>query len=209
MTPRRRTKKPGICRYLVVAVALLGHIAGMMGVPLPVSAAKDSTSPFPCQNHACGCTSAEQCWRHCCCYTAEEKLAWARANRVEPPAYAAAKSNGGWNEPRQRDQEVKATSNRPNNCGHCASCGESAKRKEPRKATTGDRARTQRGSWLIGLSARRCQGQGGWCLADQPLAPPPPCLTWNYDWEACSVLPRSDSHACPLLLSPPARPPRA
>lgn len=57
------------------------------GVPLPAGMPSDKFgAPFPCQSHACGCRSAEACWADCCCFTLEEKLAWARANGVTPPA---------------------------------------------------------------------------------------------------------------------------
>ncbi|HTQ39729.1 MAG TPA: hypothetical protein VMJ32_11930 [Pirellulales bacterium] len=41
-------------------------------------------------NHRCGCQSAEECWRNCCCMTLEERLIWARENHVIPPDYALA-----------------------------------------------------------------------------------------------------------------------
>ena len=40
------------------------------GVALPCYAeAKSSKERFPCENCRCGCHSAEQCWKACCCYT--------------------------------------------------------------------------------------------------------------------------------------------
>jgi hypothetical protein len=56
------------------------------GVPLPAGMPIDKFgAPFPCQSHACGCRSAAACWADCCCFTPEQKLAWARANGVTPP----------------------------------------------------------------------------------------------------------------------------
>lgn len=76
-------------RRIAAALSLFAYLVAALGVPLPVVAARPGGVPFPCQNHACGCHSAEECWRHCCCYTVEEHWAWARAHGIEPPAYAA------------------------------------------------------------------------------------------------------------------------
>ncbi len=61
-----------------------------LGIQLPLAVAKKSGQPYPCMNHPCGCASAEQCWRHCCCTTLEQRLAWAREHHVTPPDYALA-----------------------------------------------------------------------------------------------------------------------
>jgi hypothetical protein len=46
---------------------------------------KDTSSPFPCQTRACGCRSAKQCWKKCCCFTDSQKVAWAKVHRVTLP----------------------------------------------------------------------------------------------------------------------------
>lgn len=58
----------------------------MVGVPVrgPVP---EKEGRFPCENHPCGCSTAQHCWDHCCCYSDEEKLRWAAANGVTPPAF--------------------------------------------------------------------------------------------------------------------------
>jgi hypothetical protein len=75
-------------RRAFTSVALVSFLLSTVGLPLPALTTKDPSEPFPCQNHPCGCRSAEECWRHCCCFTAAERWAWARANHVEPPSYA-------------------------------------------------------------------------------------------------------------------------
>src|SRR4051812_32903920 len=69
-------------RSLVTSCALLGYLTAALGVPLPQVTTKAGGAPFPCQHHACGCSSAEECWRGCCCFTAAQRLAWAIANRI-------------------------------------------------------------------------------------------------------------------------------
>lgn len=49
---------------------------------------KDHSQPYPCQNSACGCKSAMQCWTSCCCNSPAQRLAWAKKHRVTPPTYA-------------------------------------------------------------------------------------------------------------------------
>lgn len=48
---------------------------------------KKEPTPFPCQHRPCGCRTAEQCWRRCCCFSNTEKLAWAKRHHVTPPSY--------------------------------------------------------------------------------------------------------------------------
>jgi hypothetical protein len=76
-------------RDVIVVLTLVSHLMVTFGFPLPAPGrkSKDASRPYPCQNRPCGCFSAEQCWAgDCCCFTLEEKLAWADANGVEPPA---------------------------------------------------------------------------------------------------------------------------
>lgn len=40
---------------------------------------------FPCEDHACGCVSAEECWHDCCCYTPHQRLVWSIRSGVTPP----------------------------------------------------------------------------------------------------------------------------
>jgi len=85
-------------------VGLYGLVASGLplpfGMPLPGEprggdriaasrlAAKDRSRPFPCMDKPCGCATAEQCFANCCCHTPAERLAWARAHKVEPDVLA-------------------------------------------------------------------------------------------------------------------------
>ncbi|PQO33087.1 hypothetical protein C5Y97_18320 [Blastopirellula marina] len=57
------------------------------GISIPVPNFKDTSTPFMCQDHACSCRNARNCWTHCCCFSRAEKLAWAAQHKVEPPKY--------------------------------------------------------------------------------------------------------------------------
>jgi hypothetical protein len=86
---RRRYGRRLGSQLLLVAFALTAA-----GVPLPMgSSPKKSSEPFPCATCKCGCASAEQCWRSCCCHTLAQRLAWAREHGVEPPAFAVAEAH--------------------------------------------------------------------------------------------------------------------
>ncbi len=89
MPSRRSMSWRSFFRRLIAVGALLAYLAAVNGVPLPPPVViKDGGKPFPCQGHACGCQTAEECWRHCCCHTPEERWAWAEENHVTPPDYA-------------------------------------------------------------------------------------------------------------------------
>jgi len=86
----------------LISLCILLSVCAML-LPLPVaflktsSGEKDLSQPFPCQNRPCGCLSAEQCWKKCCCFTNEQKVAWGKANNVQLPAYVleAARKEAG------------------------------------------------------------------------------------------------------------------
>lgn len=54
---------------------------------VPVAADKDRSAPFPCQDRPCGCRSAAQCWKKCCCFSHSQKVEWARRYKVRVPAF--------------------------------------------------------------------------------------------------------------------------
>lgn len=68
---------------------LLVMAVGIVPIPLPPENHRSlpGKERFPCENGTCGCRSADQCWRSCCCKSNVEKLAWARENGVEPPSF--------------------------------------------------------------------------------------------------------------------------
>jgi hypothetical protein len=73
---------------LCAGLSLVAYLAAVLGFPVPIAARQNHHHPFPCQQHACGCANAESCWKHCCCFTPEQKLTWAHEQGIEPPAEA-------------------------------------------------------------------------------------------------------------------------
>src|SRR5437763_13121407 len=100
----RTTSWGPLRRRLWAGVTLVAYLLAALGVPLPASTRKETDLPFPCQDHPCGCQTAEQCWSASCCFTPEERWAWAAAHDVTPPAYAE-RPAGGWRQTPLREQD--------------------------------------------------------------------------------------------------------
>jgi hypothetical protein len=186
MPPRRRhTLWQRLRRRLCAGLVLVAYLLTAGGVPLPLLPHKDRSQPFPCMDHACGCRSAEECWRHCCCYTPEEKLAWAHAYGIEPPAYAERPAA-------ERPEPV---------CRHCAEHEDACCRH--RHHGPG------RGGWLLGARALECRGISTQWLSTGAVLPPGPGLTWS-PWPApAGSLSYPDHTTLVLSFGPPDPPPRA
>jgi hypothetical protein len=76
-------------RRCACGVLLAMYVVTAAGVPLPAgNMSLKSGEMFPCMDCPCGCNSAEQCWRSCCCHTLAERMDWAREHGVRPPEYA-------------------------------------------------------------------------------------------------------------------------
>lgn len=82
--------------YVMAAFGLVPSLSGVFGE----AAVRLDREPFPCEGGSCGCTTAYRCWTSCCCYTLEERIAWAARNGVEVPGYVdrSGLSGGGLGE---------------------------------------------------------------------------------------------------------------
>ena len=91
MSVRGNSSRITWAQRLIGMLVCLCLIAGLFPTPhyhaaqTPVD--KDGSVPFPCQKRACGCKSAQQCWKKCCCFTNREKVAWAKTHRVDLPQF--------------------------------------------------------------------------------------------------------------------------
>jgi hypothetical protein len=81
-----------------------------------VTSDKDLSRPFPCQDRPCGCRSAAQCWKRCCCFTNRQKVAWAQRHSVLLPEFV------------RRASERETASDRT---GGCCSVSQSAPEELP------------------------------------------------------------------------------
>ena len=168
-----------VSRRLTAAVALLAYLAASFGLPVPAPAApKDRSRPYPCMDNPCGCSCAEDCWRHCCCMTPEERWAWAEAHNVTPPDYAERPAANGDHADQHAD------------CPHCR------------------HAASHPGSpWGLAIAPLSCRGTTQWIVSGFVPAPDParpdrssPVAAGRL--AAADVTPRRLSQAPPL---PPPR----
>lgn len=155
------------------------------GVPLPAGMPRDKFgAPFPCQSHACGCRSAAACWADCCCFTREQKLAWARANGVTPPVGtptfdpAAEKQTPEEDAPpskrsccaKRAERETIATSPKPSCCqAKRVACETTCPERKDEDA--GDAENEPVG--VVLLEALKCRGvASSWTGSGQPFVAP-------------------------------------
>lgn len=182
---------PRFVRGLLSLCVLMGICA--MLLPLPIaslpqnSPEKDDSEPFPCQNRPCGCRSAEQCWKKCCCFNNVQKVAWARAHNVKVPdfVWTAAKKEQASNSLAISDAKRSAKKS-TGFCEHAtkrsltttnSSCcrkatdshgglpdAESAGTFDSSvvsgKTTCKSGSRASKSKWVLAFCAAECQGQG-------------------------------------------------
>jgi hypothetical protein len=191
---------------LFAGLTLAAYLTASAGFAMPVLPHKDRSQPFPCQDHACGCKSAEECWRHCCCFTPEEKLAWAKAHDVEPPPYAEKPSADGWRAAPLRNQ---AQSGEGPHAG-CSCCSHAKDHPTSISASCCARA-AQSGKQAPAvpvLAPLRCHGLTTLWIA-LGTAPPPPAVALELSPPVTDWLSYPDASAPVLGCVPPDPPPRS
>jgi len=110
-------------RARVAALLLMAYIAASQGlVPFPHRAwhgqKARADERYPCEDCGCGCASATECWAHCCCHSAHERLVWALENGVMPPP-AVHFTDAQW---------IAAAESVQPGCATCTRCVEHLKR---------------------------------------------------------------------------------
>ena len=147
----------GLALTAIVALAWLAQSAHLR---LPIAIVKNISVPFPCQSSGCGCSDAVQCWSSCGCHTDAEKLAWAKANSVQPPEWFL------------KDLETKPAkaAEAESTCGGCCCCNSKPDHqskptdsnttdKPPSNAAEFDDDPQTRIVYLDLKQRRKCQGQ--------------------------------------------------
>jgi hypothetical protein len=167
-------KFAGILSALALAIATIG-------VPLDMPFAKQITEYFPCMSCGCGCSDAETCWRQCCCFNTEQKIAWAKEHGVKVPAFLLA--------------EVEA----PTTCSADAELGDlkaccrkrilDARKKAKEEATQGG---------VLAIQMLQCQGMSLSFTALPPTITPPTVGAELLHLPTDSILPSSS-----ILYEPP------
>jgi hypothetical protein len=185
-------------RHSLVGLCLVAHLATTIGFPLPQTAPVEAGSkPFPCQHHHCGCRSAEQCWRSCCCMSMQEKLAWAKKNGVTPPDYVLVAAETE-TEKHEAGSCCSHSHEKPASCcskhgSHSAkTCCSAKPTKDAGKSGSPDSASGF--DCVLGIHAQKCQGLSTlWVVSGAVLPPPPPL---NAPVDSTPPLWWSDSMVC-------------
>ena len=93
---RRSARQSRLFRRISVLLVLMLCVVFVLPIPIAEfssqakpagGSGKDTTVPFPCMQKSCGCRTAEDCWRGCCCSTNAQKLAWAKKHNVTVPQH--------------------------------------------------------------------------------------------------------------------------
>lgn len=114
---------------------------------------KSQEPAFPCQDRPCGCRSAAQCWKKCCCFTHKQKIAWAKDHGVKVPDFVLAAA----------EQDTGKAGSRAGR----KSCCEVKQSAPVQKQKSLSRSKT-----VIALMAHECQGLF-WLLAGVPVVAEP------------------------------------
>jgi len=166
-----------VCTYFPIPVSP-GSVSGAARAEhAPVK--KDRSRPFPCAQRVCGCQSAEQCWRKCCCFTDAQKVAWADTHGVELPDFvrqAAARSAVA-----HRRTTCLETKSGRNSCARCEP-GKPAALSQSKATRTRHRSRPESDPQLASTEvvivqhALACQGLSWQWQFDPGTAPRPPMV---------------------------------
>jgi hypothetical protein len=219
----RRTHSGRRWIHRLIGLLVLASLCASF-IPLPISTTslpeKDQSEPFPCQNRPCGCQSAEQCWKQCCCFTNAEKLVWAQENGVTPPQFVveAAKAESA-----AKVAIVQTSDRKP--CRHCtkspsrdhanasprsprlSECCESPDCVHRDQDDHKENSVKESTRFVIGIEMMKCRGHGvswnslPWAVI--PVAHTPDFWVEPASWES----PRSD-FAASCIAEPPEPPPR-
>jgi hypothetical protein len=194
----RRRGRP-IARRGIALLALCGFIASTIGVPVPaLPLGKDLSQAFPCMHRGCGCRSAAQCWKGCCCFTNQQKLAWCAQNGVEPPAIVVKHAR----HERQRALAQKTHCDEAAGRGTCCQQDKASPPYAPAKASSPI-------EFVFSIHARKCQGQADvWLALGAVTAPPQPVLL-ALELTCCGSATPSLANLSSVTSSPATPPPRA
>lgn len=211
MISRLKSFCGGQARRLIAAAVLLAFVAALLPLPIPQGPANDreSSEPFPCQHHQCGCRTAEQCWKKCCCFTNAQKVAWARSHRVQAPDFVIAAAR----------TEARAQSGSGGSCCRKAAAtfpvastaparSPSAPKPAASMPTGSERPARQEMSRVLGFRAQECQGQvWGWSVLSWSILTLPPRLLTTSLQPPSWPFPASDRQR-EAPREPPVPPPR-
>jgi hypothetical protein len=142
-------------RQILAAAVVFAQVIAATGAPVFVTQ-KPGTSaevPHPCQGHACACATSEQSWTgDCCCFTLEEKLAWAETRGIEPPEHVRPLVAE-----RAAAKKAKSCCSKPKKRSCCAEHEPKACSEEPPPPPEPSEPKLK---WVVSVFAQKCRGDG-------------------------------------------------
>lgn len=215
MRPRRLAKRLlRAVRGGITATAAVAFLAAAIGVPLPSGARKDRSVAFPCMYRSCGCHDAAGCKDHCCCFSNEEKLAWAAEHQVDPTpfAHASLPSEDGLPRPSCDNCDAIALVSCATRCDLTASASHQPAESsgasccETKSNPSSSPAKTV---WLSIAAYRHCTGLAPlWTLVGAALPPPLPSC-YEFEWAPSGDVAMMECHLEVVALEPSPPPPRS
>ncbi len=211
-TPFRKLTNP-VYRWLSCLSVAFVLCAVLLPMPISLRSSdgveKDLSQPFPCQNRPCGCRSAEQCWKKCCCFTNSQKVAWANANGVDLPDYVLAAA-------KKESAVVKkscALCSKTKDNGEKPKCEESLTSKDSQPKTSVTQApkalaRTKSSKWVLSVYAAECQGQPSTTMCFPATIIPPRLVPVTNSLEMTEVVHEISERLNSTTLRPPLPPPK-
>ena len=195
-----------LTRHTLAVAVVFAQVVAATGAPVFVAPkhTKAAEVPHPCQGHACACASSEQSWTgDCCCFTLEEKLAWADARGIEPPEHVRPMVAA-----RAAAKKEKSCCAKPKKHACCAEHEQADARCEATPPPPEPPAPKLK--WVVSVFAQKCRGDGpagllelGASIAPAlPSAPRAPRLSRDFDRP-------TDTPVCFTSFRPPIPPPRA
>ncbi|QDU64600.1 hypothetical protein Pan216_54900 [Planctomycetes bacterium Pan216] len=204
-------------------------------MPLPAITNGTAAIPYPCQYRRCGCSSSGQCWAgDCCCYSIEEKIAWAKANDVAVPAIALEAARRSNRERRPAAKSIVVAGKAPSAPRSCcashapkpatveldsatpaSSCCCKAKKAAPKPVAPSNscpsctRHREKSLTRLVAtLEAAKCQGFSGDVLGLIVVDVPPTTAGQSLGNAPSDLILPRDLAASLMAVRPPTPPPR-
>jgi hypothetical protein len=208
------------CRYLtfasrrsrrfLTAVSLVAYLASVWGYPLPQAATQDRSVPFPCQDHHCGCASAEQCWRSCCCFTPAERIAWAEKHDVtipEPMRVAlVAEEHEHHDDETCRAGDVCEVGDTDHKPGAC--CDHEPGGSERACATCASPQSGTSVGWVSAFEARKCRGLSTLWIVTGAAVPLAIESLWEFEWASAGLVLSVERRLQSVTSLPTVPPPR-
>ena len=188
-------------RQLLAVAVVLAQVVAATGAPVfvPQHSAKTAPIPYPCQSHSCGCGASEQSWAgDCCCFTLEQKLAWAEARGIEPPPHVRPLVAA-----RAAKKAKPACCSKPKKSACCSA-------HEPADAPHEDEPPAPKLKWVAGIFAQKCRGESPSGLLEVAASVAPDLSSAPREPRPAREFDRpTDTHVRSATFPPPIPPPRA